>query len=106
MRGWCANRLRVTGLAENVSQVRALMTGEVRLSYEQAEAFVENRHERNVYCADYPCAHAFSRLLRGSRRVWLAAIDRMIASAGEDCPHLLNSYDVHDLFPGWQFQGT
>lgn len=38
MRGWCANRLRVTGLAENVSQMRALMTGEVRLSYARAEA--------------------------------------------------------------------
>jgi len=95
----------------------------------QAIAFVENRHERNVYCADYPYAHAFFRLLRGSRRVtlkeirffrpsmleaefrgnrqsWLAAIDRMIASAGEDCPHPLSSYDVHDLFPGWRFQGT
>lgn len=34
----------------------------------QAIAFVENRHERNVYCADYPYAHAFFRLLRGSRR--------------------------------------
>nr|WP_158150155.1 plasmid SOS inhibition protein A [Pantoea agglomerans] len=26
----------------------------------QAIAFVENRHERNVYCADYPYAHAIS----------------------------------------------
>ncbi|ERM13530.1 hypothetical protein V462_08245 [Pantoea ananatis 15320] len=25
MPNWCANRLRVTGLAENVSKVRALM---------------------------------------------------------------------------------
>lgn len=35
----------------------------------QAIAFVENRHERNVYCADYPYANAFFRFLRGSRRV-------------------------------------
>ncbi|WP_337016217.1 plasmid SOS inhibition protein A [Pantoea agglomerans] len=40
----------------------------------QAIAFVESRHERNVYCADYPYAHAFFRLLRGSRRVTLKEI--------------------------------
>lgn len=34
----CANRLRVTGLSENVSQVRALMRGEVRPAYARAEA--------------------------------------------------------------------
>ena len=38
MPNWCANRLRVTGLAENVSQVRALMTGGVRPLYARAEA--------------------------------------------------------------------
>lgn len=37
MPNWCANRLRVTGLAENVSQVRALMRGEVRPAYVRAE---------------------------------------------------------------------
>ncbi|MBK5017183.1 DUF1472 domain-containing protein [Pantoea sp. S62] len=34
---WCANRLRVTGLAENVSQLRALMQGEVRPAYARAD---------------------------------------------------------------------
>ena len=38
MPNWCANRLRVTGLAENVSKVRALMRGEVRPLYARAEA--------------------------------------------------------------------
>jgi len=37
MPNWCANRLRVTGLAENVSKVRALMLGEVRPLYARAE---------------------------------------------------------------------
>ncbi len=37
MPNWCANRLRVTGLAENVSQLRALMRGEVRPAYARAE---------------------------------------------------------------------
>lgn len=37
MPNWCANRLRVTGLAENVSQVRGLMRGEVRPAYARAE---------------------------------------------------------------------
>ncbi|NRH23267.1 DUF1281 domain-containing protein [Pantoea stewartii] len=37
MPNWCANRLRVTGLAENVSKVRALMRGEVRPLYVRAE---------------------------------------------------------------------
>lgn len=37
MPNWCANRLCVTGLAENVSQVRALMRGEVRPAYVRAE---------------------------------------------------------------------
>ncbi|MDQ0627667.1 UNVERIFIED_ORG: uncharacterized protein DUF1281 [Pantoea agglomerans] len=37
MPNWCANRLRVNDLAENFSQVRALMTGEVRPSYARAE---------------------------------------------------------------------
>ncbi|WP_158150154.1 hypothetical protein [Pantoea agglomerans] len=43
---------------------------------------------------------------RGNRQVWLATIDSMIASAGEGCPHPLSSYDVHDLYPWWKFQGT
>lgn len=38
MPNWCANRLRVTGLAENVSHVRALMEGNVRPLYTRAEA--------------------------------------------------------------------
>ncbi len=38
MPNWCANRLRVTGLSENVSQVRAHMRGEVRPAYARAEA--------------------------------------------------------------------
>lgn len=38
MPNWCANRLRVTGLAENVSHVRALMKGNVRPLYTRAEA--------------------------------------------------------------------
>ncbi|MFV9671452.1 DUF1281 domain-containing protein [Pantoea sp. KXB25] len=37
MPNWCANRLRVIGLAENVSQVRALMQGEMRPAYARAE---------------------------------------------------------------------
>ncbi|KKW49195.1 hypothetical protein XB02_19515 [Pantoea ananatis] len=37
MPNWCANRLRVTGLAENVSKVRALMQGEGRPLYARAE---------------------------------------------------------------------
>lgn len=37
MPNWCANRLRVTGLAENVRKVRALMRGEVRPLYARAE---------------------------------------------------------------------
>lgn len=37
MPNWCANRLRVTGLAENVSQLRALMRGEERPAYARAE---------------------------------------------------------------------
>ncbi|KAA8669087.1 DUF1281 domain-containing protein [Pantoea dispersa] len=37
MPNWCANRLRVTGLAENVSKVRALMRGEVRPLWACAE---------------------------------------------------------------------
>lgn len=37
MPNWCANRLRVTGLAENVSKVRALMRGKVRPLYARAE---------------------------------------------------------------------
>ncbi|MBK5018016.1 DUF1281 domain-containing protein, partial [Pantoea sp. S62] len=38
MPNWCANRLRVTGLAEKVSQLRALMEGNVRPLYTRAEA--------------------------------------------------------------------
>lgn len=38
MPNWCANRLRVTGLAENVSHVRALMEGNERPLYTRAEA--------------------------------------------------------------------
>lgn len=38
MPNWCANRLRVTGLAENVSHVRALMEGNARPLYTRAEA--------------------------------------------------------------------
>ncbi|MEN4806582.1 DUF1281 domain-containing protein [Pantoea agglomerans] len=38
MPNWCANRLCVTGLAESVSQVRALMTGGVRPLYARPEA--------------------------------------------------------------------
>lgn len=38
MPNWCANRLRVTGLAENVSHVRALMEGNVWPLYTRAEA--------------------------------------------------------------------
>lgn len=38
MPNWCANRLRLTGLAKNVSKVRALMRGEVRPLYARAEA--------------------------------------------------------------------
>lgn len=38
MPNWCANRLRVTGLAKNVSHVRALMEGNVRPLYTRAEA--------------------------------------------------------------------
>lgn len=38
MPNWCANRLSVTGLAENVSKVRALMAGAVRPSYAWAKA--------------------------------------------------------------------
>ena len=37
MPNWCANRLRVTGLAENVSQLRALMRGKMRPAYARAE---------------------------------------------------------------------
>lgn len=37
----------------------------------QVIAFVENRHERNVYCADYPYSNVFLRFLRDSRRVTL-----------------------------------
>ncbi|WP_210453426.1 hypothetical protein [Pantoea ananatis] len=43
MPNWCANRLRVTGLAESVSKVRALMRGEGRPLYARAEA--EGRHD-------------------------------------------------------------
>lgn len=38
MPNWCANRLRVTGLAKNVSHARALMEGNVRPLYTRAEA--------------------------------------------------------------------
>lgn len=38
MPNWCANRLLVTGLAESVDKVRALMRGEVRPAYVRAEA--------------------------------------------------------------------
>ena len=41
MPNWCANRLRVTGLAENVSRIRGLMAGTVRPSYvwEKAQGY-------------------------------------------------------------------
>lgn len=38
MPNWCANRLLVTGLAESVDKVRALMRGEDRPAYVRAEA--------------------------------------------------------------------
>ena len=38
MPNWCANRLSVTGLTENVSQLKALMTGGVRPLHGRAEA--------------------------------------------------------------------
>ena len=37
MPNWCSNRLRVTGLAENVSHVQALIEGNVRPMYTRAE---------------------------------------------------------------------
>ncbi len=38
MPNWCVNKLCVTGLKKNVSEVRALMRGEVCPAYVRAEA--------------------------------------------------------------------
>ncbi len=74
----------------------------------QAIAEVEKKYERGVHIAEFAYAHAFFRILNGSKRVtvkdigwfspgmtaqnlrgkkqdWLAAIDRLIESRGACC---------------------
>lgn len=94
-----------------------------------AISLVEKKRDRNLYCADYPYARAFFRVLKGSKRVtlkeirffqpclpdadfrgnkqnWLRAIDMLISSAGEFCPYPLSSSAVRELFPEWRFHET
>ncbi|MFH8136396.1 plasmid SOS inhibition protein A [Pantoea osteomyelitidis] len=93
----------------------------------QAIAEVEKKHERGVHIADFAYAHAFFRILNGSKRVtvkdigwfspglnaqtlrgkkqdWLAAIDRLIESRGACCWLPLSLYDCWRLFPETKFQ--
>lgn len=88
----------------------------------QAVAEVERRLARNTLCADYPYAHAFFRILKGSKRItvreirkfspslsehelrgnrtrWISAIDQLIESRGANCPLPLSSHEAGALFP-------
>lgn len=93
----------------------------------QAIAEVEKKYERGVHIAEFAYAHAFFRILNGSKRVtvkdigwfslgltaqnlrgkkkdWLAAIDRLIESRGACCWLPLSVSDGWRLFPETQFQ--
>lgn len=93
----------------------------------QAIAEVEKKYERGVHIAEFAYAHAFFRILNGSKRVtvqdigwfspgltaqdlrgkkqdWLAAIDRLIESRGTCCWLPLSVSDGWRLFPETKFQ--
>jgi len=93
----------------------------------QAIAEVEKKYERGVHIAEFAWAHAFFRILNGSKRVtvkdigwfspgmtaqnlrgkkqdWLAAIDRLIESRGACCWLPLSVSDGWRLFPETKFQ--
>lgn len=93
----------------------------------QAIAEVEAKYERGIHVAEYPWAHAFFRILNGSKRItvqdiswfspgltaqalrgkkqdWLAAIDRLIESRGACCWLPLSLSDGWRLFPETKFQ--
>lgn len=93
----------------------------------QAIAEVEKKYERGVHIAEFAYAHAFFRILNGSKRVtvkdigwfspgltaqnlrgkkqdWLAAIDRLIESRGACCWLPLSVSDGWRLFPETKFQ--
>lgn len=93
----------------------------------QAIAEVEKKYERGVHIAEFAYAHAFFRILNGSKRVtvkdigwfspgltaqnlrgkkqdWLAAIDRLIESRGACCWLPLSVTDGWRLFPETKFQ--
>lgn len=95
----------------------------------QAIAEVEKKYERGVHIAEFAYAHAFFRILNGSKRVtvkdigwfspgltaqalrgkkqdWLAAIDRLIESRGACCWLPLSLSDGWRLFPETKFQTT
>lgn len=92
----------------------------------QAIAEVEKKYERGVHIAEFAYAHAFFRILNGSKRVtvqdigwfspgltaqdlrgkkpdWLAAIDRLIESRGTCCWLSLSVSDGWRLFPETKF---
>lgn len=93
----------------------------------QAIAEVEKKYERGVHIAEFAWAHAFFRILNGSKRItvkdigwfspgltaqalrgkkqdWLAAIDRLIESQGEICCLPLPSDAGDRLFPPVRFR--
>ncbi|EIJ4064692.1 plasmid SOS inhibition protein A [Salmonella enterica] len=93
----------------------------------QAIAEVEKKYERGVHIAEFAWAHAFFRILNGSKRItvkdigwfspgltaqalrgkkqdWLAAIDRLIESRGACCWLPLSVSDGWRLFPETKFQ--
>ncbi|EIB3239887.1 plasmid SOS inhibition protein A, partial [Salmonella enterica] len=93
----------------------------------EAIAEVEKKYERGVHIAEFAYAHAFFRILNGSKRVtvkdigwfspgltaqdlrgkkqdWLAAIDRLIESRGACCWLPLSVSDGWRLFPETKFQ--
>ncbi|EPY5345237.1 plasmid SOS inhibition protein A [Klebsiella quasipneumoniae] len=95
----------------------------------QAIAEVEKKYERGVHIAEFAYAHAFFRILNGSKRVtvkdigwfspgltaqnlrgkkqdWLAAIDRLIESRGACCWLPLSVTDGWRLFPETKFQAS
>lgn len=93
----------------------------------EAIAEVEKKYERGVHIAEFAYAHAFFRILNGSKRVtvkdigwfspgltaqdlrgkkqdWLAAIDWLIESRGACCWLPLSVSDGWRLFPETKFQ--
>lgn len=94
-----------------------------------AVAEVENKRTRDRRLPDYPYAHAFFRLLRGSKRIaihelrqfapslseqelrgnksaWLSAVDALIESRGVNCYLPLPIEAGQEMFPEVVFQRT